>query len=70
MRFIEHPKKRPGSPKKFKAIPPARCQHGYPILLLAAADESRRGFCLGCELVGPARQGVEVAQMALIATCT
>jgi hypothetical protein len=70
MRVIELPQKRRGSPKKCTPIPPVRCQHNYPILLLATADDGRRGFCLGCESVGPARQGVQAAQVALISTCT
>jgi hypothetical protein len=68
MRAIEHPQKRRGSPKRGTPREPAKCKHGYPILLLAA-DEGRRGFCLGCQSVGPVREGPRAAQIALITTC-
>jgi hypothetical protein len=56
-------------PKRGLLTPPARCNHDYPILLLAT-NKARRGFCLGCQSVGPVRESPRAAQLALISTCT
>jgi hypothetical protein len=66
MRVVEHPQKRRGSPDRGSPIPLASCAHDRPILLLAAEEGRRRGFCLGCESVGPIREGPRAAQLALI----
>jgi hypothetical protein len=55
-----------GSSDRGSPIPPARCDHDHPILLLAADEGRRRGFCLGCTSVGPIRQGPLAARLALI----
>jgi len=70
MRAVEHPKNHSGSPDKGSPIPPASCDHDYPILLLAANHGRRRGFCLGCNAVGPLRESYRAAQLALIDTRT
>jgi hypothetical protein len=71
MGAVEHPQKRRGSPQRGSPIPPARCDHDYPVLLLATEDVGRRrGFCLGCQSVGPPRESPRAAQLALIDPCT
>jgi hypothetical protein len=66
MGAVEHPQKRRGSPQRGSPIPPAGCDHDYPVLLLAADEGRRRGFCLGCRSVGAVRESPRAAQLALI----
>ena len=66
MRAVEHPQRGRGSPERHPPVPQAGCDHAYPILLLAADEGRRRGFCLGCQAVGPVRESPRAAQLALI----
>jgi hypothetical protein len=58
--------RRRGSSDRDSPITPAGCDHDHPILLLAADEGRRRGFCLGCKSVGPLREGPRAARLALI----
>ncbi|HEV2743060.1 MAG TPA: hypothetical protein VGV91_07900 [Rubrobacter sp.] len=42
-----------------------RCDHHYPIVVEKAGGRSRRARCLGCGALGPDREDVEHAMLAL-----